>query len=902
MKNIFRFLMAVAILFTASCAKEDISSSIAGGEVEVTFTANLAGIGTRAIADGTTVDRVYVAIFDATSKTHLSELTLPEGYPVSNGQASMTVVLLKDKKYDLVFWAQKDGTGAYTLDLANRKVKANYGAEANNEARDAFFRIDNNWVAGVGSTTFELRRPFAQINAGNSDADVKFAKANGSVISQSSMTVITEIYDTLDLTDGSLTGNEVAAEFTLAAIPSQTIAGTVDPTHDATLNASAEYNYLAMNYLLVNDRQLVDLVFNYTDGTTTFERKYFQVPVQRNYRTNILGQLISSPMDFNVVILPGFDGEEVVTPWDGESVTEPDYDSTTQTYTVDSGSDLAWLAQLVNGTLGTRASGSLKGQTIVLTEDIDLGGNEWTPIGNAAIFFEGTFDGNGKTISNFVVTKQEGHAGLFGYTRSTIKNVNVEGVKIVAHHYAGAIVGQGYARIENCHVDNVNITLTTKNGDLGDKAGGIVGQNCEGGLYVKNSSANNVTITGYRDLGGIAGMAHNNNTVSGCSVNNINIYQDLSVNYEKTTPVTLDAVVGRKGTNVTVENNTVGAFKIYIDGKEQVRDENGNFCGIGSIIELGGQKAVVYSIENGIKAVSVDELNLNGKKWQDAVDWAKGLGTGWALASIYELDEIHAVRAALNDALEANSAENALFCETDYWDAANRKYATYISSTEAIGTDPQGETYVDNRVHLKYFNLNGYWDYPYSTFATISKGAPLRNNNFARAVYTKPEVGTIVECAGQKAVVFSVENGIKAVSVAELNLNGKNWQNAMDWGKSLGTGWALASMEELNAIYDVRVALNNALKADNAENALFWEGDEYYRKNGSVYYVIYLSSTEVPAGEADANGNEYFDNRVFFKIFNKIGYSDVLYSAFDCINKAAPLRDNYFARGVFTLE
>ena len=53
--------------------------------------------------------------------------------------------------------------------------------------------------------------------------------------------------------------------------------------------------------------------------------------------------------------------------------------------------------------------------------------------------------------------------------------------------------------------------------------------------------------------------------------------------------------------------------------------------------------------------------------------------------------------------------------------------------------------------------------------------------------------------------------------------------------------------------------------------------------------------------EVDANGNEYFANRVFFKIFNKLGYSDVLYSAFDCINKYAPLRDNYFARAVYTL-
>ena len=88
----------------------------------------------------------------------------------------------------------------------------------------------------------------------------------------------------------------------------------------------------------------------------------------------------------------------------------------------------------------------------------------------------------------------------------------------------------------------------------------------------------------------------------------------------------------------------------------------------------------------------------------------------------------------MNDALEDDSADNALFCETEYY--ADGKYALYISSTEATGNDPQGEEYFANRVHVKYFNLNGYWDYNYSTFATISKNAPLRDNYFARAVYT----------------------------------------------------------------------------------------------------------------------------------------------------------------------
>ncbi|MBO7313708.1 MAG: hypothetical protein J6U48_05720, partial [Alistipes sp.] len=162
-------------------------------------------------------------------------------------------------------------------------------------------------------------------------------------------------------------------------------------------------------------------------------------------------------------------------------------------------------------------------------------------------------------------------------------------------------------------------------------------------------------------------------------------------------------------------------------------------------------------------------------------------------------------------------------------------------------------------------------------------------------------VGKIVEVAGQKAVIFTLENGVKAVSVAEKNLKGMNWQDAMNWAAGLGEGWALASMEELNAIYDLRCELNDVLEADNTENALFWEGDELYIKNGSVYYACYMSCDEAPAGELDPQGVAYWENQVFLKFFNDLGYNDYLYSNIDCINKYAPLRDNYFARGVYAL-
>ncbi len=62
-----------------------------------------------------------------------------------------------------------------------------------------------------------------------------------------------------------------------------------------------------MNYLLVGkDKSIVDVEFGYTDGVGDYNRKYTFVPVQRNYRTNIFGSLLTSSVDVNVVIEPTF--------------------------------------------------------------------------------------------------------------------------------------------------------------------------------------------------------------------------------------------------------------------------------------------------------------------------------------------------------------------------------------------------------------------------------------------------------------------------------------------------------------------------------------------------------------------------------------------------------------------
>ena len=307
MKNIFRFLMAVAILFTASCAKEDISSSIAGGEVEVTFTADLGQLGTRTYGLAENVDRVYLGVYEANSTTPLTELVEAEGYAVNNGKASITVVLLKDKYYDLVFWAQDKDQTCYTINWNGRTLDVNYdGALSQDDTRDAFFLVQNGFRAGHDETTFVLRRPFAQLRAGISQKDFDYIKANGVTEGlKKSAAKVYGVANVLNLVNGSVEGDNTV-----------TFNGAAVPTGDDAKFAvnGVDFYQISMNYLLVNEKKLVDVEYNFSDGKTDYFRPYYNVPVQRNYRTNIIGQLISSPMDFNVIIAPEFAGENTVEP------------------------------------------------------------------------------------------------------------------------------------------------------------------------------------------------------------------------------------------------------------------------------------------------------------------------------------------------------------------------------------------------------------------------------------------------------------------------------------------------------------------------------------------------------------------------------------------------------------
>ncbi len=292
MKNIFRILMAVAVLLTASCAKEDISSSIAGGEVEVTFTANIPELGTRAeYGAGEQVNTLRYYVYDG--NTLLSDLSGEQDIAVGV-PTTVNLVLLKGMTYNIVFWADCDKV--YNYDTASKSVTVDYAAvEANDEKRDAFYKFVAAFdpaTATSEDTNIVLTRPFAQLNAISTDDLTAHNNAN---ITLTTSTVTLDVYNTFNLATGSVDTNSKV------------------PATQLIANNVLDNGLISMNYFFASANESyttdVTLAVNYSNGAL-YSRKFTYVPLKQNYRTNIIGQLLSKSTDFKVTIDHAFGKDE----------------------------------------------------------------------------------------------------------------------------------------------------------------------------------------------------------------------------------------------------------------------------------------------------------------------------------------------------------------------------------------------------------------------------------------------------------------------------------------------------------------------------------------------------------------------------------------------------------------
>ena len=324
-KKLFLGMFAAAgMLFATSCSNDEPDVVQSGNEAQVTFSlAAEGGIATRAISDGTGAKKLVYAVYNASGELiETIANTDVNGQIVDNSAfdngltENVTITLAKGQQYTVAFWAQNPNCTAYTTtDLKN--VTIDYAGLNNDETRDAFFKAETFTVTGNTEIDVVLKRPFAQINVGVYQTDWDAAKASGIEIEKSKVT-IENAATSINLLTGEV-GGEQTVEYGFDIIPAQFATPEtldVDLDKDGT---KENYVYLSMSYILANDETtgyaktaLEDLDFTFapiSGNNINFSEGLNAVPVQRNWRTNIIGKILTGDVTFNITIDPIYDGE-----------------------------------------------------------------------------------------------------------------------------------------------------------------------------------------------------------------------------------------------------------------------------------------------------------------------------------------------------------------------------------------------------------------------------------------------------------------------------------------------------------------------------------------------------------------------------------------------------------------
>jgi len=291
------------------------------------------------------------------------------------------------------------------------------------------------------------------------------------------------------------------------------------------------------------------------------------IPVQRNYRTNIVGKILSGEVSFNVKVDPIYDGDHNYQPWDGRTLTKPTTSADGKTYEVNTPAELAWVFN--------NHDGNTFKKSVSVNKDLNMGGHALYRVWIDADGLE--LNGNGHTVSNFKLTKEgSGSSYSYGLFQGdalkhgiTVKDITFNNVSIDNNDesngfgYAGVLFGD----IQNgktVNVSNVHVTNSHIKGIC--SVGSLVGFVSSGStLKIDNCSAEGNTITNYSVtnesgyVGGLVGRSVGTVIITKSTVKNTTI----TAFYAKRRGATcIDEIVGdRTGgqyqANVSVDDATV---------------------------------------------------------------------------------------------------------------------------------------------------------------------------------------------------------------------------------------------------------------------------------------------------------------------------------------------------------
>lgn len=353
-KNLFKtFAIAAMAVLAGACAKEQVASAD-GETVEMTFNVDVpeTTITTKGLSDSKDVNEVICQVFLSSDHTLLESKTVD----FVGGKANVSFSLVKGQKYDFAFWAQVKGTDYYNTSNLSA-VKIDYSkAKANDANRVAFFEVKTGKPALAKSDKVTLKRAFAQVNFGGI-LDTTRPDAIKNVLE--SRIIMKNLASTIDLFN------------------TNTIAGYTDNVEKVTFDKNSvisneklnvngvDYQYFATAYVPAPsvNRILTDAVARlWLDSGFSVDVNAPNVPIKRNYRTNILGNF------FN----------DVEYGW---------------TITIDDrfgGSDFTYDAV---------SAGLAKGTTVTLSEDYKVLKDNWAGI-NIPVGVESILNLNGHRFAN----------------------------------------------------------------------------------------------------------------------------------------------------------------------------------------------------------------------------------------------------------------------------------------------------------------------------------------------------------------------------------------------------------------------------------------------------------------------------------------------------------------------
>ena len=525
-KLIYCALALAAGLLAASCQQENLEP--AGQGDTVTYTVDVPGVVTKAIADGKNVDRLFYEVYktNVENTPDLSNAVLlykkdiaMETSEEATSRAIVTLNLVQNQYYTVLFWAQcgAEDQGVYNVsDLKAVTYKDTTNMESNHENYAAFYAVDFISDSTPRNKKVYLERPFAQLNIGTKYT-IDYEKDPYAIQMLESEVTVKKVPTVFNVATSAVSGEH---NFTFKM-------------HDVLgdeLEVNGEpYKYVAMNYMFAGaEGRTAEVSYKINAQMTTqngdpidevkLNKTVLNVPLKENYRTNIVGNLLTSSTDYEVIVDADWAGEDLAP--DALFLAAANGGEVTLTEDVELTTPLVVNSEMtINLNNHTISGGFVKGNGAVVKiadgASVILNGGtikNTAANGDAAINNEGTLVLNGVTIEGAPLAD----GGYSAYALISSGNMVIEeGTAISADRGSIKVTGAGETVINGGTFTNNDISprsLTSHVVDVEDESthkltinGGTfqhLHTTTSGGVVICNRTKGTVYVNGGNFSGG----------------------------------------------------------------------------------------------------------------------------------------------------------------------------------------------------------------------------------------------------------------------------------------------------------------------------------------------------------------------------------------------------------------